>query len=183
MTQRKQFLAQLGCKHFCSAQLWFLYKLEDFQFNLLEKVFTLTPENLLYYHTCCYFAEESFNAVSGVEIEIKMNKEHELGCRLKYLSEMIKSEHSLEERQARTSSVLQDMSSALNKFAAPSLMGMFAWSSATDLFNVSIGGIFAREFNAAMRQIKALTPAEFTPQNSASSSSSSSIPSTSAIVC
>ena len=150
-------------------------KLSSFKFSLLDKEYTETPENIIYYHATYYFGEEIFVPKSGIDVEIRSSKEKKLEIRLKSLSELIKPTYTLDEQRERSIQVLDDLASdnklAIKKDEASTpvtVPGLSFWgvsltlSGVTDYFAASEGRMGV-QFNLAARKIREMTEETFEP--------------------
>ena len=63
----------------------FYDKLNTFPFKLLDLQYTDTPENIINYYAACYFGEEIFFPMSGIDLNIRAEKEQKLATRLEML--------------------------------------------------------------------------------------------------
>lgn len=146
----------------------FLGKLKKFEFNLLNKSYSETPENLVYYHAAIYLGDEIFTPKTGIDYEIRTKKEEQLAVRLQALSERINPSHNLEEQRKRALQVLQDLAqdnqNAIKKDKGFSLPGLSFWGvgvvTPSDWFS-SGEGRFGVEFNTAVRTIQAMNETQF----------------------
>ncbi|HAT8178130.1 TPA: hypothetical protein JA361_01360 [Legionella pneumophila] len=146
----------------------FLGKLKKFDFDLLNKAYTETPENIVYYHAAIYLGDEIFSPRTGIDYEIRTKKEGQLAVRLQALSERINPTHNLEEQRKRALQVLQDLAqdnqNAIKKDKGFSLPGLSFWGvsvvTPSDWFN-SGEGRFGVEFNTAVRTIQGMTESQF----------------------
>lgn len=148
-------------------------KLVAFKFNLLNKPYSETPENIVYYHSAYYFGEEIFTPKSGIDLEIRVKKEQKLAIRLQSLSELIKPSHTLDQQRERAMQVLTDLAND-NKMvikkdegATPvALPGLSFWgfsmTAPTDWFAASEGRM-GQQFNFACRKIREMTKDTFQP--------------------
>jgi hypothetical protein len=146
----------------------FLGKLKKFDFDLLNKSYTETPENIVYYHAAIYLGDEIFSPRTGIDYEIRTKKEGQLAVRLQALSERINPSHNLEEQRKRALQVLQDLAqdnqNAIKKDKGFSLPGLSFWGvsvvTPSDWFS-SGEGRFGVEFNTAVRTIQGMTESQF----------------------
>ncbi|AOW53386.1 TPA: lpg2874 family Dot/Icm T4SS effector [Legionella pneumophila subsp. pneumophila] len=146
----------------------FLGKLKKFDFDLLNKAYTETPENIVYYHAAIYLGDEIFSPRTGIDYEIRTKKEVQLAVRLQALSERINPSHNLEEQRKRALQVLQDLAqdnqNAIKKDKGFSLPGLSFWGvsvvTPSDWFS-SGEGRFGVEFNTAVRTIQGMTESQF----------------------
>jgi hypothetical protein len=148
-------------------------KLSSFKFGLLDKEYTETPENIIYFHAVYYFGEEIFVPKSGIDVEIRSQKEKKLEIRLKSLSELIKPTHTLDEQKERSIQVLEDLASD-NKLAIKkeegstpvAVPGLSFWgfqiTAPTEWFAASEGRMGV-QFNLAARRIREMTEDTFEP--------------------
>lgn len=81
----------------------------DPTFNLLNRTYYETPENVVYFHAIFYFGQEIFEAALGLNQDIRTLKEKSLARRLVILSELIKPEFNLNDRKTRALQVLLDL--------------------------------------------------------------------------
>ena len=144
-------------------------KLFKFSFNLLDKIYTETPENIVYYHAAYYLGDEIFNPKGG-DLSIRSTKEQKLGERLETLKELIKPHYNLEEQRRRVLQVLKDLSTdnqaAIKKdkssgYALPWLTLYGAQLNLPEEWFAASEGRFAEEFNMAVRKINAMTAEQF----------------------
>jgi hypothetical protein len=147
----------------------FYEKLVAYKFSLLDKEYTETPENIVYFHSAVYFGDDIFTPKANIDVEIRNKKEDRLAIRLKSLSELIKPGYSFEEQKERTLQVLQDLA-ADNKLVIKgdnsnvAVPGLSFWgfqiTAPTEWFSAGEGR-FAEEFNMAVRRIKEMKPEQF----------------------
>ncbi len=155
----------------------FLSKLKTFNFPLLNKLNTETPEGIIYYHAAYYFGEEIFNPLASIDLHIRAKKEEALHVRLQSLSEIIKPSHTLDERKERAMRHLMDLASdnkasikpAKSSVAVPgvSFWGIQA-TAPTEWFAPSLGR-FDEQFSQAARKIKEMTEESFKPDGDVAS--------------
>lgn len=157
----------------------FYEKLASFKFSLLNKEYTETPENIVYFHAGYYFGDDIFTPKTNIDVEIRNKKEDRLAIRLKSLSELIKPTHSFEEQKERALQVLQDLA-ADNKVvikkgdnSSVSIPGLglsfwgFQITAPTEWFSAGEGR-FAEEFNMAVRKIQEMKSEQFVQPESRS---------------
>lgn len=139
-------------------------------FNFLNRTYTRTPENTVYYHAALYFGDDIFNPKSTTNTDLREQKEVALLERLIQLKEWIQSEHALEDQRWRVIKVLKDLAGdndSLTKgtseksfFPKISLFGGIASLSLEDMFSASPGR-FGQEFSEAVRTVNKITEKEF----------------------
>lgn len=152
----------------------FYEKLKAFDFKLLNRPFTETPEGMVYYYAALYLGEQIFCPSKYKVSEVKKQKEDCLCNRLQQLSDLIKPEHTFEERKKHTMTILHDLArdnkeivneaNSSNYINLPLPIGglnfLGAKVSLAQVFGCSLGR-FGELFNEAVRRIDKMSPKAF----------------------
>lgn len=143
----------------------FYEKLVEFKFNLLNKPHRRTPDDVVYFHACCYLGEDVFKPLPTTSVGIRAEKENKLAERLKILNELIKPSYSLQERKERILPILDDLESDNEKVGkgsvpslpAVSLFGIFSLGAPSDWFAASRGRL-GEWIGVSRAEIEKMTP-------------------------
>lgn len=152
----------------------FYEKLKSFNFKLLNKPFTETPEGIVYYYAALYLGEQIFCPSKYKVSEVKKAKEDCLCDRLQQLSDLIKPDHKFEDRKKHTMTILHDLArdnkeivneaNSSNYINLPLPIGglnfLGAKVSLAQVFGCSLGR-FGELFNEAVRRINKMSPKAF----------------------
>lgn len=145
------------------------------KFDLLNKAYTLTPENIVYFHAAYYFGEEIFDPKQGMDVDIRNQKERKLVSRLISLSKLIQPTDSLEEQKAQCLQTIEDIATDNKavikkdeKNSAVAIPGVSFWGVSLTLSKVwecfSAGeGRLQTQFDFAARKIREMTEETFEP--------------------
>ena len=156
----------------------FYKKIEDVRFDatspsyLLNKLYTKTPEHIVYYHGICYLGDGIFNAKSGGDADIRTAKEESVKTRFNQINGEMKPEYDLQNQLTRIFRYLTDLhrdnEDAIKQdesslpFALPSikLLNVLSLSAPIEWFSPGLGNL-AKEFNMALRKIVAIQTDDF----------------------
>lgn len=162
----------------------FLNKISEFkinasglEFDLLNKKNIKSPENIVYYHACCYLGDDIFNSVSTNDIAVRMGKEACLLNRLERLR--VEPTSSLDQLYKETSQFFDDLDkdniAAINTtplkkagnslpipLSSVKLLDVISLSAPIDALSPSLGNL-SKEFEMAKRKIESLMhrPSEY----------------------
>lgn len=100
----------IGCINLLlSSTKLFYSKLNKLNFKLLNKVYTETPENIIYFHAAYYFGEDIFTPIGSIDLDIRDHKEDAVVKRLESLPKLIKPTSTMEEQIDWSLRVLSDL--------------------------------------------------------------------------
>ncbi|WP_298627341.1 hypothetical protein [uncultured Legionella sp.] len=149
--------------------------------RLINHPYFHTPENIIYDYAARYIGSEIFEPSSGIDSQIRKQKEDAVLTRIQGLSEVIKPQFGLTVRKERSLQALADLASDNTRIITPpttssfgipflSIGGFFSVKMPTKLFNPGEGR-FGKLFSLAESLVSDMSELEFQPAELPSSAS------------